>query len=353
MKTNQSRLGLLPKEKLTIISLYFAIAIVTVLCFAASTLMGQSYLVLAGLGLMAYVLGLRHGVDADHIAAIDNTTRKLLQDGKRPLTVGMWFSLGHSTIVIAMTLALVVAGKTVLASLPSLQSAGSIIGTLVSGVFLFIIGLINVIIVQGIYKIFSGLRQEKLSEAQLEDALNKKGFVDKTFGKLFDIVKSPWQMYAVGFLFGLGFDTATEVALIAISVGVGISSNVPIWMVLALPLMFTAGMVVVDTSDGISMRLAYGFAFLKPIRKIYYNLTITIISVLVAFLIGGIELIQALSNELGWTGGFWSMLGSLDFETMGYGIVALFIISWLVAMAYYKYKGFEKKTLVCTLKKDW
>jgi high-affinity nickel-transport protein len=340
-EANQSKLGLLPTEKVTIISLYILIAFVTVLGFAAAILIGQSYPVLAGLGLVAYVLGLRHGVDADHIAAIDNTTRKLLQEEKRPLTVGTWFSLGHSTIVVGMIVALVVATKAVTGSIPALQSAGAIIGTLVSGVFLCIIGLINVIIVLDVYGIFNKLRQGKLNESQLESALNKKGFLNRYFGKLFKIVEAPWQIYPVGVLFGLGFDTASEIALIAISVGVGVSFGVPLWMVIVLPLMFACGMVLVDTSDGIFMRLAYGWAFLKPIRKIYYNLTMTIVSVLVAFLIGGIELIQALSRELSLTGGFWNWINNLNFEAMGIGIVAIFVISWLISIAYYRHRGFE------------
>jgi high-affinity nickel-transport protein len=174
----------------------------------------------------------------------------------------------------------------------------------------------------------------------LDDALNKNSFMSKTFGKLFKIVNEPWQIYPVGVLFGLGFDTATQIALIAITIGV--SGSIPFWYVLVLPLLFTVGMVTIDTSDGISMRCAYGWAFLKPIRKIYYNLTITIISVLVAFAIGGIELAQVFANELGWTTGFWGFLATLDFETMGYAIIAIFLVSWLVAMAYYRYKGFEK-----------
>ncbi len=309
-------------------------------------MIGQSYVVLAGLGILAFVLGLQHGVDADHIAAIDNTTRKLLQEGKRPLTVGMWFSLGHSTLVVALIAAFVIATKEVAGAIPLFQSTGALVGSLVSGMFLFIIGLTNVVIVRDVYRIFSGLKKGTLSKAELDEELNKKGFMNKKLGKLFKIVQAPWQMYAVGLLFGLGFETASQAALIALGVGLGVTSNVPIWMILIVPLMFTAGMVLVDTSDGISMRLAYGWAFLKPIRKIFYNLTLTIISVLVAFLVGGIELTQVLSIELGLTGGFWTLLRNLDFEVLGFGIVGIFLTSWLVAMAYYRYKGFDKGTFL-------
>jgi high-affinity nickel-transport protein len=335
-------LGLSLKEKVKIGSIYGVLAAITVVLIFVATIIGYKYAVLAGLGLVSYVLGLRHAVDADHIAAIDNTTRKLLQQGKRPVTVGMWFSLGHSTIVIALTAALVLATRAVVASVPAFESGGAIVGTWISGVFLFIIGLVNVLIVLDVYKTFKSLKEGRINGAQLNDALNKNSFMGKTFGKLFKIVNEPWQIYPVGVLFGLGFDTATQIALIAISIGV--SGSVPFWYVLMMPLLFTAGMVTIDTSDGISMRCAYGWAFLKPIRKIYYNLTITIISVLVAFVIGGIELVQVISSELGWTTGFWGFLANLDFETMGYAIIATFLISWLIAMAYYRYKGYEKIT---------
>ena len=337
------RLGLSLKEKIKIGSIYGVLAAFTVVLIIVATMIGYKYAVLAGLGLVSYVLGLRHAVDADHIAAIDNTTRKLLQQGKRPVTVGMWFSLGHSTIVIALTAALVLATRAVMNAVPAFESGGAILGTWVSGVFLFIIGIVNVLIVLDVYKTFKGLKEGRLSGAQLDDSLSKNSFMNKTFGKLFRIVNEPWQIYPVGVLFGLGFDTATQIALIAISIGV--SGSVPFWYVLMMPLLFTAGMVTIDSSDGISMRCAYGWAFLKPIRKIYYNLTITIISVLVAFAIGGIELIQVIASEVGLTSGFWGWLANLDFETMGYAIIAIFLFSWLVAMAYYRYKGFEKTTL--------
>jgi high-affinity nickel-transport protein len=343
------RLGLTFREKAKIGAIYAVLAVVTVVLILVATTIGYKYSILAGVGLVSYVLGLRHAVDADHIAVIDNTTRKLLQQGKRPVTVGTWFSLGHSTVVIALTAALVLLTRAVVNALPAFKSGGAIIGTSISGAFLFIIGLVNVLIVLDVYKTFKGLKEGKLTGAQLDDALNKNSFMTKTFGKLFKIVNEPWQIYPVGILFGLGFDTASQIALIAITIGV--AGTVPFWYVLMMPLLFTAGMVTIDTSDGISMRCAYGWAFLKPIRKIYYNLTITIISVLVAFAIGGIELIQVVASEVGWTTGFWGFLSNLDFETMGYAIIAIFLISWLVAivaMAYYRYKGYEKTTLQIT-----
>ena len=329
------------EEKQKTILLFSGIAIATILGFIASGVIGRNYIVLAGMGVIAYVFGLRHGVDADHIAAIDNTTRKLMQEGKRPLTVGTWFSLGHSTIVVGLIVALVISTRAIVSSVPTLQNLGSIIGTAVSGTFLWLIGLVNIIIVLGIYRIFKQLRQGNLDQAKLENLLNERGFLNRYFKGLFKIVKKPWQIYPIGVLFGLGFDTASEVALIAISVGIGVTSSVPIWMILVLPFMFTCGMVLVDTADSVAMNLAYGWAFLKPIRKVYYNLTITIISVLVAFVIGSVELLQVMSGELNLSGPFWLWLSSLDFETLGFGIIAIFAISWVISVGYYKYKNYE------------
>jgi high-affinity nickel-transport protein len=341
METRVSFLGLSAGEKTKIVIIYVPIIVATVFGFIASTIIGSMSIPLAGLGIVAYVFGLRHGVDADHIAAIDNTTRKLMQEGKKPLTVGTWFSLGHSTIVVSMIVALVISTRAIAGDIPGLQNAGSIIGTSVSGTFLWIIGLINIVIVLGIYKIYKKLRAGRLDAAQLEEQLNKRGFLNRYFAPLFKIVRKPWQIYPIGVLFGLGFDTASEVALIAISVGVGVSSSIPIWMILILPFMFTCGMVLIDTTDSITMRMAYGWAFLKPIRKIYYNLTITIISILVAFVVGGVEILQVLSGEFQLSGTFWDWLKNLDFETLGYGIVGIFVISWIVSIAVYKYKRIE------------
>jgi nickel/cobalt transporter (NiCoT) family protein len=336
-----SGFGLSSGEKIKILGIFIPIICATVFGFIASAIIGSMSVVLAGLGIVAYVFGLRHGVDADHIAAIDNTTRKLMQEGKKPLSVGTWFSLGHSTIVVGLIIALVLSTRAIAGAIPALQSTGEIIGTAVSGTFLWLIGLINIVIVLGIYRIYRQLRSGELNSQQLEELLNKRGFLNRYFSPLFKIIKKPWQIYPIGVLFGLGFDTASEVALIAISVGVGVSSTVPIWMILVLPFMFTCGMVLVDTADGITMRMAYGWAFFKPIRKIYYNLTITIISVLVAFVIGGVEVLQVLSGELNLSGVFWNWLNGLDFETLGFAIVAIFVVSWFASIAIYKYKKIE------------
>ena len=339
--SNQS-VGLERGEKLRIGLIYAGILAATTVGFALSIILGRIAFVLAGLGLVAYVFGLRHGVDADHIAAIDNTTRKLMQDGKRPLTVGFWFSLGHSTIVVSMIVALVIATKAIASTVPAFQSNGEIIGTMVSGAFLFVIGAINALIVIGIYRIFQDLKRGNLDQQELDNLLENRGFLNRYFKPFFKIVSKPWQIYPIGVLFGLGFDTASEIALIAISVGVGVSSGIPIWYVLILPLMFTCGMVLVDTTDGVTMRLAYGWAFLNPIRKIYYNLTVTIISVLVAFAIGGVELLNVLANELGLQGPVWNSLSALDFESLGFAIIGIFAVTWAASVAYWKYKGFDR-----------
>ncbi len=338
----QSTINLSRNEKIRIAIIFAVLVSITAVGFSAAFIIGKIAVVLGGLGIVAYVFGLRHGVDADHIAAIDNTTRKLMQEGKRPYTVGMWFSLGHSTVVVALIIALILATRAVATNIPILQSTGAVVGTLVSGSFLWIIGFINAVIVIGIYKIFQTLKQGKLNQEELDNLLENRGFMNRFFRPLFRIISKPWHIYPVGVLFGLGFDTASEVALIAISVGIGVSTSIPIYYILILPLLFTCGMVTVDTADGVAMRVAYGWAFLNPIRKIYYNLTVTVISVLVAWAIGTIELLQVLSTELNFNGLFWSWLNTINFEMIGFGIIGIFIASWLVSFGYWRVKKYDK-----------
>lgn len=340
-----SRLGLHREEKARILALYLVLAVATSLGFIGSIAVGRGSdsPLFFGLCIAAFVLGLRHGVDADHIVAIDNTTRKLMHEGKRPFTVGTWFSLGHSTVVVGLTILLVLATKVVVQSNPILQNTGTVIGTAVSGTFLFLIGVINALIVVGVYRVFQNLRRGRLNESELNELLENRGFLNRYFKGLFRIVRKPWQIYPVGVLFGLGFDTASEILLFALAVSFGVASAVPIWMVLILPLMFTLGMVLVDTTDGVTMCVAYGWAFVKPLRKIYYNLTITVISVLVAFVIGTVELLQVLSGELNLRGPFWVWLARLDFETIGYGIIGIFVFSWLASVALWRYKRFDEE----------
>ncbi len=340
-----SSFGLSTGERVKIVLLYIGIGVATGLGFFASYLIGQRSVLLAGLGVVAYVFGLRHGVDADHIVAIDNTTRKLMQEEKRPLTVGTWFSLGHSTVVVGMIVALIFATQAVTEQIPALKSAGPTIGFAVAGAFLVLIGLINVIIVLDIYRMFVRLKEGvgRGEPDALEASLNKRGFLNRFFRSLFQLIREPWQIYPVGLLFGLGFDTASEVALIALSVGVGVSSSVPIWMVLILPFLFACGMVVVDTTDGVAMRMAYGWAFVNPIRKIYYNLTVTMVSVLMAFGVGGIEILQALAFQFNLGGPFWGPLAALDFGTLGVGIIGFFVAAWGVSVAYWKLKRYDER----------
>ncbi|HXY47116.1 MAG TPA: HoxN/HupN/NixA family nickel/cobalt transporter [Thermoplasmata archaeon] len=344
------------KERRGATFIYIGIVGATALGLALTFYIGRTFGIFIGLGILAYTLGLRHGVDADHICAIDNTTRKLLQQGKKPYTVGTWFSLGHSTIVMGMLVGLVVAARFIISSYPTFASVGAVLGTAISGGFLYIIALINFLIFWEVYLIFRQLKSGTLDNAKLEAQLNNRGFMNRYFNWLFKFVNEPWQIYPVGVLFGLGFDTATEVTLIAVTVTVGTAAaGFPLWMVLVLPFMFTCGMVLTDTSDGISMRYAYGWAFAKPIRKVYYNLTMTLISVLVAFIIGTIEILGVVAAEFNLSGGpfgFWNTMnwlnnaaGPYGIDVWGYvgiGIVLLFIGCWLVAMLVYKLMHYEE-----------
>jgi nickel/cobalt transporter (NiCoT) family protein len=345
-------------EWVKVVLIYAAILAATGFGIYLTFWIGLRYGIFWGLGILAYTLGLRHGVDADHICAIDNTTRKLLQQEKRPTTVGTWFSLGHSTIVMAMLLALVLATRFIVSALPAFEADGAILGTMISGGFLYIIALINFLIFWQVYLIFRELRSGQLDEKKLDDTLLKRGFMNRYFGWLFKFVNEPWQIYPVGVLFGLGFDTASEVALIAITVTTATAAtSFPLWMVMVLPFMFTCGMVLTDTTDGLGMRFAYGWAFLKPIRKVYYNLTMTVISVLVAVVIGTIELLGVLASELWPSGqtppGFWTTMNWLNNSNGPYGIeiwgwcgiliIALFGASWAVSIAIYRLKGYEER----------
>lgn len=330
-----TKLGFSKVEKARILGIYLSMIGATTAGMVVLTFVGSTSVVLAGLGVVAYILGLRHGADADHIVAIDNMTRKLIHGGKRPLSVGTWFSLGHSTVVMGLIVALILSMRAVLRYTPSLAVSGSLVGTMISGTFLWLIGLVNVVIVLEIYK---QLRTGRLDSGELERQCNNRGFLNRNFSRLFKLVKKPWQMYPIGLLFGLGFDTASEVALIAISAGAGVSSRIPISMILVLPFMFTCGMILVDTTDGIAMRMAYGWALLNPIRKIYYNLTITLISVLAAFVIGSVELLGVLPVEVHLSGSFWNWLSYIDFETLGLVIVAIFTLSWIASIAIYRLK---------------
>jgi high-affinity nickel-transport protein len=290
---------------------------------------------LAGLGVLAYTFGLRHAFDADHIAAIDNTTRKLLAERKRPLGVGFFFSLGHSTIVFGLATGLAVAAHTVDARIPSMRSYGSVIGAGVSGSFLWLIGILNLVVLLDIVRIFFGLRRGELDEAELEARLQDRGFMNRFFvGRLARRITASWQMYPLGILFGLGFDTASEVGLLALAAGVA-THHVPFLAVVSLPVIFAAGMSLMDTADGAFMTHAYGWAFSNPVRKVFYNITVTSLSVTVALVIGTVELLQVLSIS--------PWIDRLDFGTLGYGIVGLFVLTWAISFGIWKLRRIEER----------
>ncbi|MCQ4083302.1 HoxN/HupN/NixA family nickel/cobalt transporter [Streptomyces sp. RB6PN25] len=299
-----------------------------------------------GTGLTAYTLGLRHAFDADHIAAIDNTTRKLMADGRRPLSVGFWFSLGHSSVVFGLTFLLALGVKAVGHDLSDgnsrLHQVGGLIGTLVSGAFLVLIAAINLAILVGLVKVFRAMRSGEYDEAALEEQLNKRGLMNRILGRATRAIRKPWQMYPLGILFGLGFDTVTEISLLVLAAG-SVASGLPWYAILCLPVLFAAGMSLLDTIDGSFMNFAYGWAFSKPVRKVYYNLTITGLSIAVALIIGGIELMSILAEELSLTGPFWDAVSSVDLNTVGFWIVGLFVVTWIAALAVWRFGRIEEK----------
>ncbi len=299
-----------------------------------------------GLGVTAYTLGLRHAFDADHIAAIDNTTRKLMNEGTRPLSVGFWFSLGHSTIVFGLVVLLAEGARALASQLTggsaSLHTVFSLIGTGVSGTFLYVIGIINLVVLLGIVKVFRRMRGGDFDEAALEHQLNSRGFMNRFFGRASKIVTRPWQMYIVGLLFGLGFDTATEVSLLILAGGAA-AFSLPWYAILTLPILFAAGMSLLDSADGCFMNFAYGWAFSKPVRKIYYNIVITALSVAVALIIGSIELISILVTKADIRTGPLAAIGRLDLNDVGYAIVGLFVLAWLVALVIWRFARIEEK----------
>ncbi|WP_254666264.1 HoxN/HupN/NixA family nickel/cobalt transporter [Humibacillus sp. DSM 29435] len=299
-----------------------------------------------GLGVTAYTLGMRHAFDADHIAAIDNTTRKLMTEGKRPLSVGFWFSLGHSSVVFVMVTLLAFGIRALAGALEddqsTLQQTTGLWGTSVSGVFLVLIGLVNLAALIGIVKVFRGMRSGEFDEAELERQLDQRGFLNRILGRVTRAVTKPWHMYPVGLLFGLGFDTVTEVGLLVIAGGAA-AANLPWYAVLTLPILFAAGMSLLDSIDGSFMNFAYGWAFSKPVRKIYYNITVTALSVAVALGIGGIEIVSILTEKLDITSGPLGWIGGIDLGAIGFWIVGLFAVTWIIALAVWKLGRVEER----------
>lgn len=302
-----------------------------------------------GVGLTAYTLGMRHAFDADHIAAIDNTTRKLMGDGQRPLAVGFFFSLGHSTVVFGLAVLLATGVRAVIGPVQddssTLHHYTGLIGTSVSGVFLYLLAVLNLIVLVGILRVFARLRRgdyDPDDEAQLERQLQNRGLINRFLGRFTKSITKSWHVYPVGLLFGLGFDTATEIALLVLA-GTSAAAGLPWYAILCLPVLFTAGMCLLDTIDGSFMNFAYGWAFSNPVRKIYYNITITGLSVLVAALIGTVELLGLFAGQLGWRGPFWQWLGALDLNTVGFVVVGMFVATWAAAVLVWRYGRIEEK----------
>ena len=299
-----------------------------------------------GTGITAYTLGLRHAFDADHIAAIDNTTRKFMSEGKRPLSVGFFFSLGHSTIVFMLafliSLGIRALDSPVKNDNSTLHKATNVIGTTVSGAFLYVIAILNILILISILRIFFNMRRGAYDEQQLEQQLNSRGLMNRVFGRHLNRITKPWQMYPVGVLFGLGFDTATEVALLVLAAGAG-AAGLPWYAILCLPILFAAGMSLLDTIDGSFMNFAYGWAFSKPVRKVYYNITITGLSVAVALFIGTIELSGLVLQKLNVNGSFSDWLQNFNINRAGFIIVGIFVFTWALALAIWRFARIEEK----------
>ena len=299
-----------------------------------------------GIGVTAYTLGLRHAFDADHIGAIDNTTRKLMTDGQRPLGVGFFFSLGHSTIVFALAALFAVGIRGLSGAVDddssTLHQVTGLVGPSVSGVFLMIIGILNLLVLISIMRIFRRMRHGHYAEAELKAQLNSRGFMNRFYSRATNTITKSWQMYPLGMLFGLGFDTATEIALLA-AAGSAAIGGLPWYAILCLPILFAAGMSLLDTLDGAFMNFAYGWAFSKPVRKIFYNITITALSVVVALVIGTIELVAVFTEELSLTGFPWENISNLDLNHVGYAIVGAFVVTWAVALAVWHFGRIEER----------
>jgi high-affinity nickel-transport protein len=323
-----------------IFGVYGLLLAFNVVAWGLTLVAASAHPILLPTAVLAYTFGLRHAVDADHIAAIDNTTRKLMQEGQRPVGVGLFFSLGHSTIVVALSVVIAISAAFV-ADVPTLQSVGGLIGTSVSATFLILIGVINLVVLIDIYRMFRRVSNGGgYDEETLEDFLDNRGLLARILRPVMRLVRRSWHMYPLGVLFGLGFDTASEVALLGLAATSG-ANGLPVIYILLLPALFAAGMSLVDTTDGVLMLGAYGWAYVKPIRKLYYNLNITLVSVVIAFVIGGLEVLSIVGDRFGLRGGLWDLVHRVDFGLVGIGIVAIFVLSWLGSTLIYRWKGYD------------
>src|SRR5580704_6551703 len=326
----------------SIAAIYALLLLMSLGAWAWALLVFRQQPLLLGTALLAYGFGLRHAVDADHIAAIDNVTRKLMQEGKRPVTVGFFFAMGHSTVIVLASI--VVAATAVALHLGRAKSVGGIISTSVSALFLFAIALMNLLIFVSVWKTFRHVRNGgTFVEEDLDLLLNKRGFAARLFRPLFRLIHRSWHMFPLGLLFGLGFDTATEVALLGIA-ATQAAHGVSIWSIMVFPALFAAGMSLIDTTDGILMLGAYDWAYVKPIRKLFYNMSITLVSVVIAVLVGGIEALGLIRNQLQLSGRFWEFVGTLNdnFNNLGFIIIGIFILAWIASVFIYRYKDYDR-----------
>ena len=329
-----------------VIGLYVLLVAANVAAWLWALAAFYDYPTLLGTAALAYTFGLRHAFDADHIAAIDNVTRKLMEGGRRPVSVGLFFSLGHSTIVAALSVAIAVTADTIQTRFDTIARVGGVIGTLVSALFLFAIAVANVAVFCAIYRTFRTVRRGgAFVDEDLDLALASRGLLGRLFKRFFRLVERSWHMYPLGILFGLGFDTATEIGLLGISAAQA-AQGMPIWSIMVFPALFTAGMSLMDASDSILMLGAYGWAFVKPMRKLYYNLTITAVSVVVAVVVGGLEVLNLIGGQLGLarSGGFWGVVGGIheNFGMLGYVIVGIFVVSWAVSFVVYRVQRLDE-----------
>ncbi|PTB17032.1 HoxN/HupN/NixA family nickel/cobalt transporter [Trinickia symbiotica] len=327
-----------------IAGIYFVLAVFNIGAWIWAFIAFHAHPLLLGTGLLAYGFGLRHAVDADHIAAIDNVTRKLMQDGQRPVTVGFFFAIGHSAVVLLVSAAVAATAAALESRIDAWKSLGGVISTSVSALFLFLIAAMNTVILRGVWRAFDNVRRgEPYDNDDLDLLLNSRGLLARLFGPLFRLVSKPLWMLPLGFLFGLGFDTATEVSLLGISASQA-AQGVSMGVVLVFPVLFAAGMSLVDTTDGILMLGAYDWAFVRPIRKLYYNLTITLVSVVVALLIGGIETLGLLADQFSLKGAFWDVIGTLNdnFNNLGFIIIGVFVFAWVASFVVYRVKRYDE-----------